>query len=716
MIDDHDAVVYSGNWVNGVTEDFDAALQISFFGEEITLTLGTDVDRSICDVLVDNVFWGSLDTYAATSGQLEVTIPLARLGQHTLEIRNRPERNKAAVPTSPTSFKLEFVQMETLYDGQTLQYSYDDLSRLLAADYFAAWDAVNPVREYDFSYDVAGNRLSEVVNVDGSPFSSQTHTYDAANRISNAGFVYNDAGQMTADGTLSYSWDRAGRLLGAGDSSYAYNGLGQRVQQTVSGVVTDYLLDVQPGLAKVIAAMTGANTERFVHERGLLSQQDSSGTWHWVVNDGLGSVRVQADSDFDVEGSRLFAPYGAPFGEQGAFDVPFAFTGEMLDANGLQYHRARYYNSGLGVFPSLDPVEGVLQQAMSLNRYAYVAGNVVNLVDPSGKIYESLGELDCSYQDSCEEDCMNATFPPAFPGSDLQGFPSQAETATYIDCLERCRGIRPPVRRPWCPPSGATDCQRFISEVGCFIESYWEVIHSNWRYEILSWFIDDTSYIVRMLAWYYSGFEPQFFSVDTGVPDLSPTFYLPLASIAYREDVERYPVPRSLSDLGIDELDNDMPFATPEQIANTFSSGYGFRRPYFHNTHHYMGYLWAFYTFPMFGGLIKDANRSLEESSLQGPHAAWQNSIGSRNEDLRRLEYAHEYRESVNDLYIVEHAERAASYIASFGIEALPEFLEREFCATSDSDVFSLQPSVNQYFFDLPMELWPDESAWPDNG
>ncbi len=406
MADDHDAVVYSGNWVNGVTEDFDAALQISFFGEEITLTLGTDVDRSICDVLVDNVFWGSLDTYAATPGELAVTIPLARLGQHTLEIRNRPERNKAAVPSSATSFKLEFVQMETLYDGQTLQYSYDDLSRLLAADYFAAWDTVNPVREYDFSYDVAGNRTQEILTVDGGTPTQTDYTYDAANRISNAGFAYNDAGQMTADGTLSYSWDRAGRLLGAGDSSYAYNGLGQRVQQTVSGVVTDYLLDVQPGLAKVIAAMTGANTERFVHERGLLSQQDNGGVWHWAVNDGLGSVRVQADGDFDVEGSRLFAPYGVPFGEQGAFDVPFAFTGEMLDANGLQYHRARYYNPSLGVFPSLDPVEGVLQQAMSLNRYAYVAGNVVNLVDPSGMISES---------PIAHDDCYEPAPPPDDP-------------------------------------------------------------------------------------------------------------------------------------------------------------------------------------------------------------------------------------------------------------------------------------------------------------
>ncbi len=382
--DDTDAVTYNGNWTNGITEDFDAPLQIAVYSEGFTLKLGTDVDRSICDVYVDNVFWGSLDTYAATPGELAVTIPLARLGLHVVEIRNRPERNTAAVPVSATSFKLEFKQLETAYNGHAIDYTYDDLSRLLAADYFAAWDDVNPVRDYTFAYDVAGNRTQEILTVDGGTPTQTDYTYDAANRISNAGFAYNDAGQMTADGTLSYSWDRAGRLLGAGDSSYAYNGLGQRVQQTVSGVVTDYLLDVQPGLAKVIAAMTGANTVRFVHERGLLSQQDAAGDWQWMVADGLGSVRGVVDgTGFDPAYSVHYAPYGQSWSEQGTEQTPFGFTGEPTDNNGLVHLRARYYNPALGVFPSLDPVEGT-----SLNRYAYVAGNVVNFVDLSGMIRE----------------------------------------------------------------------------------------------------------------------------------------------------------------------------------------------------------------------------------------------------------------------------------------------------------------------------------------
>lgn len=63
---------------------------------------------------------------------------------------------------------------------------------------------------------------------------------------------------------------------------------------------------------------------------------------------------------------------------------PFKFTGEMMDANDLVYLRARYYHPGVGVFPSLDPVEGSVQQPISLNRYSYVQANPTNRLDPSG--------------------------------------------------------------------------------------------------------------------------------------------------------------------------------------------------------------------------------------------------------------------------------------------------------------------------------------------
>ncbi len=224
-----------------------------------------------------------------------------------------------------------------------------------------------------------------------------------------------------------------------------YNGLGQRVQQTVSGVVTEYLLDVQPGLAKVIAAMTGANTERFVHVRGLLSQQDSNGDWQWMVTDGLGSVRGVVDgAGFDPAYSVHYAPYGQPWGEQGTEQTPFGFTGEPTDDNGLVHLRARYYNPALGVFPSLDSLEGVLKQAMSLNRYAYVAGNVVNLVDPSGLIHE-IPPLMCQGEQSTTNSFAHLCIPAC------QRFYPQEPALS--NCVANCV-TTPPI--PLMPPSYCT--------------------------------------------------------------------------------------------------------------------------------------------------------------------------------------------------------------------------------------------------------------------
>jgi RHS repeat-associated protein len=98
------------------------------------------------------------------------------------------------------------------------------------------------------------------------------------------------------------------------------------------------------------------------------------------LTDGLGSVRGMVNAMSDVLSTTTYSPYGVP-------DSPisgFAFTGEQRDPNGLQYHRARYYNAGLGTWASLDPFEGIHERPMSLNGYSWVGGNVVNAIDPSG--------------------------------------------------------------------------------------------------------------------------------------------------------------------------------------------------------------------------------------------------------------------------------------------------------------------------------------------
>jgi RHS repeat-associated protein len=105
--------------------------------------------------------------------------------------------------------------------------------------------------------------------------------------------------------------------------------------------------------------------------------KNNAGDWIWPTQDGLGNVRQEVSDGLAVNGVRSHEPFLPPFDEQGSFGMPFAATGEMVDMTGLVYLRNRYLSPALGQFVSLDPLE-------TPNRYAYVSGNPVNLVDPTG--------------------------------------------------------------------------------------------------------------------------------------------------------------------------------------------------------------------------------------------------------------------------------------------------------------------------------------------
>ena len=125
----------------------------------------------------------------------------------------------------------------------------------------------------------------------------------------------------------------------------------------------------------------GLQNTHYVHGlRGIQSQVANS-AWTEAMSDGLGSVRGWIDGSQNVVSSANYNPYGVP---SGTVD-DFGFTGEMTDANGLVYLRARYYDPNIGNFVSLDPFEGMNNRPMSMNGYSWVSGNPTNYIDPTGK-------------------------------------------------------------------------------------------------------------------------------------------------------------------------------------------------------------------------------------------------------------------------------------------------------------------------------------------
>lgn len=250
----------------------------------------------------------------------------------------------------------------------TESYTYDSLYRLTGVTY-----GNSDTQSYTF--DSQGNRLTKVHNG-----TTTTSTYDDADQLATAGgvtYTHDNAGNQTAAGSDTFTWNAEDRLtatnIGGTSGSYAYNGDGLRTSRTIGGSTVGYIWDQRSGLPNVLQDSAG---NRYVYGHDLISIEASGGALTYFLYDGLGSVTGLCDGSGTVIGSYTYDVYGATRSQTGA-TTEWNYTGEQNDPTGLQFLRARYYDKAAGRFVSEDPLP--LTQ-----RYAYVGGNPVLLVDPYG--------------------------------------------------------------------------------------------------------------------------------------------------------------------------------------------------------------------------------------------------------------------------------------------------------------------------------------------
>ena len=257
----------------------------------------------------------------------------------------------------------------------TIDYTYDPLQRLVAADYSTG-------EVFHYTYDAVGNRLSQ-----DTLAGTNTYLYDIANRlieVDGVAYTWDDNGNLLDDGLRQYSYDRANRLtavdFGIDEYDFTYNGLGDRLVQAVNEVPIQYTLDLAAGLTQVLAEPDNA----YLYGVGRIGEQQSDG-WRYHLGDALGSVRQLTDETRNVLAASSYGSFGQPNATAGFALSMYGFGGEQLDETLLVYLRARFLDTLTGRFTTHDQWPGSIVRPSSLNGWTYVEGNPVNRLDPSGR-------------------------------------------------------------------------------------------------------------------------------------------------------------------------------------------------------------------------------------------------------------------------------------------------------------------------------------------
>ncbi len=197
-------------------------------------------------------------------------------------------------------------------------------------------------------------------------------------------------GNLTGDGTWTYTYDAENRLLTASktgtNATFAYDLLGRRVKKSTGGGATTYYLSDGADEIAEYTGFTANNLQRRYVPGPTIDQPiamvTSAGVRTFFHTDKRGSVIAMSDSSGNLnEGPYTYDAYGNMTGA--STGVPFRFTGRRLDPEtGLLYYRARYYDPVRGRFPQTDSVG----YSAGMNLYTYTDNDPTDKTDPDGKV------------------------------------------------------------------------------------------------------------------------------------------------------------------------------------------------------------------------------------------------------------------------------------------------------------------------------------------
>jgi RHS repeat-associated protein len=321
-------------------------------------------------------------------------------------------------------------------NGRRVSYSYDPLGRL-TTESIVNDPNPNSTGTLSYSLDAVGNRLARTSTLAALP--STAASYDANDRLTSDSYDANGNTKTSNGASFGYNFENRLTSLSP-DTTFVYDGNGNRVAKIAAGVTTRYLVDeLNPtGYAQVIEEVVGGSAQRtYTYGSALLSQNEiSSNRMSFYGSDGHGSVRLLTDTAGEITDTYDYDAFGNIVNAFGSTPNDYLYSGERFDPAAGAYHlRERYYNPQRGRFLTTDPFPGFLEEPPTQNDYSYVGGDPANLVDPSG-LTETFEKVYLRAQIAIRPAlpcfrALPATALPLLAGTYLKAFDGPVRTRTF---------------------------------------------------------------------------------------------------------------------------------------------------------------------------------------------------------------------------------------------------------------------------------------------
>ncbi len=304
---------------------------------------------------------------------------LDNLGDRLLE---RITHQVGATPISEFSYAFDpatqqinsWAQQSDTQVPQIYSFGYDQVNQLLSANMSQAG---NSLHTFGYTYDSAGNRLTEQVDT-----ITRQATYNALNQLTTC--------EVDAATSTTYEWDAEQRLTAVEAENrraeFTYDWQGRRVgiRHLENGieVANRRFVWCDAEICEERAA-DGTIVKRFF-DHGVKVEIGAASGQYVYTRDHLGSVCELIDAAGAVRSRYDFDPYGRRTKIAGDLDADFGFTGYFFDGQtALCLPMFRAYDAELGRWLLRDPLEDA-EILQGPNLYVYVGNDPVNNTDPLG--------------------------------------------------------------------------------------------------------------------------------------------------------------------------------------------------------------------------------------------------------------------------------------------------------------------------------------------